>query len=151
MSATPTNTPAHGSYLMPALAHATVSDAMHPGVLSCDPDTTTTEIARMMAAHHVHCIVTMGISHEHGDHLVWGLITDRDVLKAGLAREEKTASTLAVQPMITVEPSMPLRAAAELMVEQRISHLVVVDPRLQRPAGVLSTLDIAGTLAWGEA
>ena len=35
MSDTATQTH-HGSYLMPSLEHATVSDAMHPGILSCD-------------------------------------------------------------------------------------------------------------------
>ena len=37
----------HGSYLMPSLEHATVSDAMHPGILSCEPDATATEVARL--------------------------------------------------------------------------------------------------------
>ena len=45
---------------------------------------------------------------------------------------------------------MPLRQAAELMVSHNATHVIVIDPRVQRPAGVLSTLDIAGTLAWGE-
>jgi hypothetical protein len=26
----------------------------------------------------------------------------------------------------------------------------VIDPNIQRPIGILSTLDIAGVLAWGE-
>ena len=50
----------HGSYLMPSLEHATVSDAMHPGILSCEPDANLSEVARMMARQHVHCIVVAG-------------------------------------------------------------------------------------------
>ena len=50
----------HGSYLLPHFEHATVADAMHPGILSCDPDATLTEVARMMSTHHVHCIVVRG-------------------------------------------------------------------------------------------
>jgi CBS domain-containing protein len=46
---------------------------------------------------------------------------------------------------------MPLREAGELMLKHGVSHLIVVDPTTQRPTGVLSTLDIAGILAWGEA
>lgn len=37
------------------------------------------------------------------------------------------------------------------MLAHGASHLVVVDPRAERPVGILSTLDIAGALAWGEA
>lgn len=29
----------HGSYLMPSLEHATVADAAHPGIVSCETDT----------------------------------------------------------------------------------------------------------------
>jgi CBS domain-containing protein len=43
----------HGSYLMPSLEHATVADAMHPGILSCHADASLTDVARIMATHHV--------------------------------------------------------------------------------------------------
>jgi hypothetical protein len=33
---------------------------------------------------------------------------------------------------------------------QHTSHAVVVEPRTDRPVGVLSTLDIAGILGWGR-
>jgi hypothetical protein len=37
------------------------------------------------------------------------------------------------------------------MVRNGVSHVVVVDDaERQRPIGVLSTLDLAGVLAWGE-
>ena len=52
----------HGSYLMPHFDHATVADAMHPGILSCEPDATLPEVAQIMATHHVHCVAVVGIS-----------------------------------------------------------------------------------------
>jgi hypothetical protein len=42
-------TPMHGSYLMPSLEHATVADAMHPGILSCEPDASLTAVGMVMA------------------------------------------------------------------------------------------------------
>lgn len=144
--------PYHGSYLMPSLEHATVADAMHPGILSCEPDATLTEIARMMARHHVHCLAVMGISHEEHESLVWGIITDLDLMRAGLDRgAEPTARALAQDPMLTVESHTPLREAGALMLEKGVSHLVVTDVRRLLPVGILSTLDIAGVLGWGEA
>jgi CBS domain-containing protein len=35
------------------------------------------------------------------------------------------------------------------MADHNVSHLVVVQPHSGQPVGVLSTLDIAGVLAWG--
>ena len=37
------------------------------------------------------------------------------------------------------------------MLANGVSHLVVTDAEAGRPIGILSTLDVAGVLAWGEA
>lgn len=158
MSTTTTSSPVRmltartGSYLMPTLEHASVSDAMHPGVLSCEPEASATELARLMSAQHVHCLVVMGIAHDQsGESLVWGMITDLDLVRAGLAGgAEQSAQTIAQRPAVTVEPSTSLRDAAQLMLERNVSHLLVVEPRGQRPVGALSSLDVAGVMAWGE-
>lgn len=148
-----TNQPTPGSYLMPSLAHATVADAMHPGIMSCGPDATQTEVARMMASHHIHCVAVMGLSPEEAsESSVWGIISDLDLIRAGIAGgPEQTASALALQPIVTVEASTPLRDAAQLMLTHGAPHLLVIDSAAARPVGILSTLDIAGILAWGEA
>lgn len=145
--------PLTGSYLMPSLRHATVADAMHPGIVACPPDAGLTDIARLMATHHVHCVAVMAIAHDDGaEHFVWGLVSDLDVLRAGIhLGPDSSARALALEPIISVVPATPLREAGELMLRHGVSHLVVVDPDTQRPTGVLSTLDIAGVLAWGEA
>jgi CBS domain-containing protein len=145
--------PYHGSYLMPSLEHATVADAMHPGILSCQADATLTDVARMMAAHHVHCVAVMGLTHDgSGEAYVWGIISDVDLIRAGIRLDaEESAGALALQPVISVKPTMSLREAGELMVTHRVSHLVVIDPERLLPIGILSSLDVAGVLAWGEA
>ena len=147
-----TTQPYHGSYLMPSIEQATVGDAMHPGILSCDRDATLTEVARMMASHHVHCVAVTGLSQDQSpEPLVWGLISDFDLIEAGLdSASEQTAGTLAKQPIFSVKPSTAVHAAGQLMLTHGTGHLVVVDPETERPIGILSTLDIAGILAWGE-
>ena len=142
----------HGSYLMPSLEHATVSDAMHPGILSCDPDASLGEVARMMASHHVHSVAVIGVSHQEPECGVWGIISDLDLIHAGIGNGSDTnARDLAMQPVIAVEPNASLRDAGETMLQHRVSHLVVTESGSGRPVGILSTLDIAGVLAWGEA
>jgi CBS domain-containing protein len=140
-----------GSYLMPSLPHATVADAMHPGVMICDPDATVTQVARMMASNHVHCVAVMGLSSEHGESLAWGIISDLDLIKAGLESGEQTASAIAKSPILAVEPGATLLEAAQLMASHGASHTLVIDAREQRPIGILSTLDIAAVLGWGTA
>jgi CBS domain-containing protein len=43
-----------------------------------------------------------------------------------------------------------LDRAAQLMVEYGVDHLIVADAHDGHPVGMLSTLDVAGVLAWGE-
>ena len=146
-----TNQPG-GSYLMPSLQRATVSDAMHPGIIACEPDASLAEVSQIMAKHHVHWVAVIGISHDDPPCGVWSVISDLDLVRAGI-RDGDTASAraLARQPLITVEPSMALRTAGELMLAHGVSHLVVIESETQRPIGILSSSDIAGVLAWGEA
>jgi CBS domain-containing protein len=152
MMSVSTSQPSFGSYLMPSLEHATVSDAMHPGILACEPDASLPEVARMMATHHVHCVAVVGVSHEEPPCGVWSVISDLDLLRAGVRDDgAPTARTIAQQPLVTVEPSVPLREAGELMLAHGVSHLVVTQPGTQSPIGILSTADIAGVLGWGEA
>ncbi|HTX46454.1 MAG TPA: CBS domain-containing protein [Solirubrobacteraceae bacterium] len=138
---------------MPSLEHARVADVMHAGIVAAAPDMSLTQVARLMATHHVHCVAVGGISSAAGgESLVWGIISDIDLLRAGLGTDSgDTAASMAVTPVVTVEPVAPLRDAGELMLSHGASHLVVVDPKIGRPVGLLSTLDIAGVLAWGEA
>lgn len=144
--------PVHGSYLLPHFGHATVADAMHPGILSCEPETTLAEVARMMSTHHVHCIVVAGTAEgESHTPSAWGVISDLDLLRAGTRPDSPdSASELAQQPVVSVDATALLRDAADLMLTKRTSHLVAVDPDTRRPVGILSSLDIAGVLAWGE-
>lgn len=148
MSDTATQTP-DANYLTPSVGHATVADAMHAGILFCEPDASLTEIARLMATHHVHCIAVTGVSHDgQADCTVWGLISDLDLMRAGTRfGSDQSARALALEPVISVRSTMPLRQASEAMIEHGVSHIIVIDPETRRPTGVLSTLDVIGVMA----
>ena len=144
--------PSHGSYLLPHLEHATVADAMHPGILSCEREATVADVARMMSTHHVHCVVVGGAGEGDAVHpMVWGMVSDLDLVRAGVHPDApETAVELAQRSVATVSTPAPLRDAAELMLTHGTSHVVAVSPDSGRPVGILSTLDIAGVLGWGE-
>ena len=128
---------------------ATVADAMHPGVLTCPPETSLITVARMMAAYGVHAIVVTapdaeGESSERG----WAVVSDLDVTKAAsIGHQDATAGGMAQTELVTVAPHEPLSRATELLAEHEVSHLVVADSEADRPVGVISTLDVAAALA----
>jgi CBS domain-containing protein len=149
---TPALQPYQGSYLMPAFERATVADVMRPGVMSCAPDVPLVTVAQTMATHLVHSVVVGGIATDASgeDHLIWGLVSDMDVVRAAESGiEGHTAADAARTEVVTVEPSTPLAEAAKLMDQHDTAHLLVISGG--QPAGVISSLDIAGALAWGRA
>lgn len=137
-----------GSYLAPRLAHALVADAMRHGVLTCAADTEVRAAARTMALHHVHSIVVT----DSGDPTRWRVLSDADLLASLLDSPagDRAAGDVARRTFPTVSEKERLSDAAARMRDEGISHLLVLGAQDGRPAGMLSTLDIAGVLAWGE-
>jgi CBS domain-containing protein len=146
---TETDTQIYGSFLTPTFENATVSDAMRRGVIACPPETPLKTVARMMADNHVHSIVVARGEADGGRS--WGMVSDIDVVRAGEEAEESTAGQACATTVVTVGPDEALARAAQLMAEHELSHLLVVDLQSDRPVGVLSTLDVAGIIAWGRA
>jgi CBS domain-containing protein len=121
-----------------------VRDAMHEGVLSCTEDTPLSTVASLMATHGVHCIVVT----DADDRAVWGVVSDLDLVAAAGVRDldEQSAGGSAATPVLAIGPAEMLQRAAQMMTEHGVAHLLVVDEVTGRPAGVLSTLDVARAL-----
>lgn len=138
--------------LLPSFARATVGDVMNVGVIGCAPDADVEMVAAIMASHRIHSVVVDGIMREDGgERLVWGIVSDLDLLRSAPGRGAATAAQLASGEIVTVDPSDSLERAAQLMCEHDVNHLVVVSPASGRPSGILSALDLAATIAWGRA
>lgn len=136
-----------GSYLIPSFQHARVSDAMRAGVISCPPDSSMRDVARIMSTNHVHAIVVRGVAGGGA----WSVVTDRDLLRVAPGAEDQDAGSCASEVLVTIAPDERLEVACELMRAHGVSHVMVVDPEHNQPLGVVSTLDVAGIVAWGRA
>ncbi|MGA2319188.1 MAG: CBS domain-containing protein [Solirubrobacteraceae bacterium] len=137
-----------GSYLTPRLEDALVADAMRYGIFTCSADTPLRDAARTMVLHHVHAIVVS----DPADGSPWGILSDRALLGALLDRDGDTPlREVADRDLSAISSNEPLTAAAGLMRDRGIAHILVRDAESGRPSGMLSTLDVAGILAWGEA
>jgi CBS domain-containing protein len=127
-----------------------VVDAMHPGLIHCDPDASLRAVAALMSDERVHCVIV--IDDPSNRHSLWGVVSDADLIAAATVRplDEQRAMGTAIKPPVTIGPYESLARAAEQMTKHGVSHLVVVEPVTERPLGVISTLDIARVLgaAW---
>ena len=134
----------------PTFDDAKVEDAMHPGVLTCPPETPLRTVARMMASYRVHAIVVTNLDPEgDSEDRAWGIVSALDLARARAAgTDEPSAGGVAETDVVTVSAGDPLARVAELMVEHGTEH-VVVDDANGRPIGIVSTQDMAAVLARG--
>ena len=133
----------------------TVADVMTPGIIHCAPQTPLCAVASLMAENHVHAVFVFDYGLEDDETVeLWGLVSDLDLVAALPVIDERTAANSAVTPLLTVSLDERLDRAAQLMSESGNAHLCVVDSHTGRPAGVLSTLDVAravgGRTGWDE-
>lgn len=134
----------------PRLEHVRVADAMHASVVTCASDTPLRDVARMLVEHRIHCVAIPVI--EGTQISTWAIVSDLDLVGAVAAGslEGRTAGDIAAGEAPAISDDDQLDRAVQLMSEHQVSHLVVVGAATGRPAGVLSTLDVKGLLAWHE-
>jgi CBS domain-containing protein len=131
---------------------ATVGDAMSRGVISCPPETPLRTVARMMATFSVHAVFVFDRAEDECEtpHL-WAVVSDLYLVAATpLDLDTLTAGATAVTPLVSVPADRPIAEAGGLMGAYGIAHLAVTDPDSGEPIGVISTLDIARSVAAGH-
>ena len=130
-------------HAVPSFEHALVADVMRVGLLTCQPETRLRGVAQAMAANHVHALVVNDPAEDS-----WRVIYDVDVLKlAASGSDDARAIDAACEP-VTIPMTASAKEAADLMHQHGTRHLIALDED-SRPAGVVSSLDLAATLAWG--
>ena len=136
------------AYVGPAFANAKVHDAMRVGVVTCGPDTSLADAARIMTGYGIHCLIVA--DPQAGPHArSWGVVDALDVARAEAEGRTGAVGEIAATELVTIDSGAPLTRAARLMAEQSVSHLVAVQPGTDRPVGVISASGLAAVLAWG--
>lgn len=130
------------------LGETKVAEVVRRNILTCDASVPLSVLARNMAEHHVHCMAIAGIEHP-GEHLIWGLIEDVDVVVA-IHQDvlSEPAAKIASRTPVAVTMDDSLARAAELMLERDVTHLAVVGPT-GFPVAIVSTLDVVNVLGSG--
>lgn len=116
-----------------------IREVMTESVVTAPPDCPVRHVAELMRERNVGSVVLVG-----DDGRPAGFITDRDLAVSVLADGRDPgdpAEAHASAPVITGEPSMDVRAAADLMVAHGIRRLPVLEG--ERIVGILTLDDLA--------
>ena len=121
---------------------ALVRDLMHRGVITCHPQASIKEVARIMDTNNVRSVV---VTDDTGE--VWGIVSLISILKAwGKDLQRLTAEDLLKPHTVTISPDSPIEEAVSLLQRKRVEHLVIMSP-LRRAVGILTTFDIVQHMA----
>jgi CBS domain-containing protein len=120
-----------------------VEEVMHAGLVGCSPSAPLPVIAQILATERIHCVVVHGIEHtREGERMTWGVIDDRDVIRALDAGDGGvTAAQLAMPAEPTVDVAESLDRAVHLMASYEVSHVLATEKGY--PVGIVSALDVA--------
>lgn len=137
-----------------ALVAPAVGDIMNRAPGTVRPDTTIPDLARLFQADPADTVAVIDAGG-----ILRGIVTPLDLLRAfrpdqGLempgaeAFSSRTVETIMRPGVITLEPSDPIPAAVDLMVETRFHALPVVHRQPQGPVliGMVGQRDLLSTL-----
>jgi len=124
----------------------TVRDWMHPGVITCRPDTPVDQVAITMDEKDISALVVV----DEADNAI-GVISRTDLVNARFIQpylkhwRGMSADHLMSKPVISVSPDTRIKEAVAVLQERRIHRLVVVEQHAGRvrPIGILSVTDLA--------
>ena len=131
-------------YAGPPFDQARVHDAMRVGMITCRPETSLYDVARMMVTYKIHAVVVQDVGPGQRP---WGIVTSLDIAAAsGSDLYEQEAQDVATIDLVTVPANEALQKAAKLMAEHEVTHLIAVEPATGWPCGMLSARDLAAVL-----
>lgn len=128
------------------MSEKTVSDWMHRGVVTCQPETPVAEVAQIMDEKNISALVVV----DPGGHAV-GVVSRTDLINSRFIQpyfrhwHGMGAEHLMTKPVVSVTADTSIREAVLLLNEKHIHRLVVVEKEEGhlRPIGILSVTDLA--------
>lgn len=75
-----------------------------------------------------------------------GIVTERDlvirVCAAGTSSKDVGIREVMSSPVVTVEPHATVETAADLMLSNKVRHLLVIDEQTRKPVGIIAPSDL---------
>lgn len=115
-----------------------VRDLMRPGVVTIGERASLEQARRALLSHGVHAVLVVGAGG-----VSRGWVMARGVLaRAGDDPALVTAGQVVCEPVVRISPMATGAEAARMLVEHRVSRLIVARTDAEPPEGVIGELDL---------
>jgi signal-transduction protein with cAMP-binding, CBS, and nucleotidyltransferase domain len=81
-----------------------------------------------------------------------GIVTERDLVRKVCVNDRSSSKNMLIKnimssPLVTIDARLPVEAAADVMIQNKVRHLLVVeDNDINRPLGIVTPTDFVGYL-----
>lgn len=111
---------------------------------------TAQEAAHKMGAANISSLIVTDLTDKP-----IGIITERDLVRRVVANDANSKTVLIkdimASPIVTIDANSSVEAAADLMLQNKVRHLLVVeDEDVNMPLGIITSTDFASYLMEGD-
>ena len=121
-----------------------ISEIMFRHLETIDKDENAEKAAKKMSDKHISSLLVVDTKKNGNDPV--GIITERDfvsrVCAEGIKSSEVGVGQIMSSPIETIEETATIETAADLMLSNKIRHLLVVEEQTRRPLGIVAPSDL---------
>ena len=102
------------------------------------------EAAKKMNDKRISSVLVVDGDKQTGEPI--GIVTERDlvirVCAAGTSSKDVGIREIMSSPIVTVEPDATVETAADLMLSNKVRHLLVINEQTRKPVGIIAPSDL---------
>ncbi|MFL6524514.1 MAG: cyclic nucleotide-binding/CBS domain-containing protein [Nitrososphaera sp.] len=121
-----------------------VREIMSKNLETIDVTENAQDAAKKMNDRRISSVLVVDRAKENKEPI--GIVTERDlvirVCAAGMSSKEVDVREIMSSPIVTVEPQATVETAADLMLSNKVRHLLVIDEQTKKPIGIIAPTDL---------
>jgi CBS domain-containing protein len=121
-----------------------IKEIMSTKLETIDVTENAQQAAKKMNDKRISSVLVVDGDKQSGEPI--GIVTERDlvirVCAEGTSSKEVGLREIMSSPIATVEPQATVETAADLMLSNKVRHLLVVDEQTRKPVGIIAPSDL---------
>ena len=131
-----------------SMATILVGELMTQKLETIGTSSSSQEASKKMKDNNVSSLIVIDDSNNKPT----GIVTERDLVRKVCVNDRSSSKNMLIKnimssPLVTIDARLPVEAAADVMIQNKVRHLLVVeDNDINRPLGIVTPTDFIGYL-----
>ena len=131
-----------------SMATILVGELMTQKLETIGTSSSSQEASKKMKDNNISSLVVIDDSNNKPT----GIVTERDLVRKVCVNDRSSSKNMLIKnimssPLVTIDARLPVEAAADVMIQNKVRHLLVVENNdINRPLGIVTPTDFVGYL-----